>query len=335
MLCGYPHLLAVASLLIFWRCPRPCLLASMLALPTFALTLAKRLSDRQNGRGKLLTRSRAPRSWQSLTHRTGPTPNRMSKPVTNANFRQPAHRFANDCCPFARAGALPVLRQRAKHQPLTSNRAAKSWQCLAHRASPMKNRLSNANHDGCPLARAGALLVLHRCARHQILISNRDPKSWQSLAHRRGSTHKRLSTRMTSANLRQPANRFANVCCAFARAGDLLVLHRCAKHQPLTSNCASKSWQCLLIRSRAWGSWQSLAHRARRGLELVQLPSCGDDRQSLLAMCVDVESFRYEAQSAAASAVGLGACASDFKPGKALDQDKATGMPNVQEPKIC
>ena len=171
MLCGYPHLIAVASLLIFWRCPRPCLLASRLALPTFALPLAMRLSDRQNDRSKLLTRSRVPPSWPRLGHRTGPTPNRMSKPVTHAH-----------------------LRQRAKHQPLTSNRAAKSWQCL-------------------------------------------------------------------------------------------------------------------LIRSRAWGSWQSLAHRARRGLELVQLPSCGDDRQSLLAMCVDVESFRYEAQSAAASAVGLGACA--------------------------
>ena len=122
MLCGYPHFLAVASLLIFWRCPRPCLLASRLALPTFVLPLAMRLSDRQNGRSKLL------------------------------------------------------------------------------------------------------------------------------------------------------------------------------------------------IRSRAWGSWQSLAHRARRGLELVQLPSCGDDRQSLLAMCVDVESFRYEAQSAAASAVGSGACAPTCAP---------------------
>ena len=40
----------------------------MLALPTVALTLAKRLSDRQNGWGKLLIRSRAPGSWQSLAH---------------------------------------------------------------------------------------------------------------------------------------------------------------------------------------------------------------------------------------------------------------------------
>ena len=116
MLYEHPHFLAVDSLLIFWRCPRPCLLASRLALPTFALTLAMRLSERQNGRGKLLIRSRAPGSWQSLAHRTGPTP----------NLRQPAHRFANVCCPFAGAGALPVFRQRAKPQSLTSNRAAKS-----------------------------------------------------------------------------------------------------------------------------------------------------------------------------------------------------------------
>ena len=56
-------------------------------------------------------------------------------------------------------------------------------------------------------------------------------------------------------------------------------------------------------------SWQRLAHRARRGLELVQLPNSGEDRHSVLAMCVDVEPLQYEAQSAAASAVGLGAWA--------------------------
>ena len=133
--------------------------------------------------------------------------------------------------------------------------------------------------------------------------------NWQSLAHRTGPTTNRMSKQQPDANLRQPAHRFANICCPFARAAALPVLRQRAKHQPLTSNCASKSWQCLLIRSHAWWSWQSLAQPARRGLELVQLPSCGDDRQSLLAMCVDVKSFRYEAQSAAASAVGLGACA--------------------------
>ena len=228
MLCGYPHLRAVASLLIFWRCPRPCFLASMLALPTFALTLANRLSDRQNGRRKALTRSRASRSWQSLAHLAG-------------------RRFV--CCPFACAGALPVVRRHAKHQPVTSNCAPKSWQSLAHRTSPMTKRLSSANRDGCPLARTGALLLFHRCARDKLLTSNRVPKSWQSLAHHTG-LHRRPASGM----------------------------------------------------------------RARRGLELVRLPSGGEDWQSLVAMCVDVESVGYEAQSAAASAVGSGACAPTCAP---------------------
>ena len=241
MLCGYPHLRAVASLLLFWRCPRPCLLASMLALPTFALTLANKLSDRQNGRRKALTRSRASRSWQSLAHLAG-------------------RRFVY--CPFAPAGALPVVRRHAKHQPVTSNCAPKSWQSLAHRARPMTKRLSNTNHDGCPLARAGALLVLHRCAGHNLPTSNRVPKSCQSLAHDTGPQTARMSKQMSNANHRRPAS----------------------------------------------------GMRARRGLELVRLPNSGEDRQSVLAMCVDVEPFQYEAQSAAASAVGSGACAPTCAP---------------------
>ena len=226
MLCGCPHLLAVVSCLTFSLCPRLCLLASRLAPPSFALPLVMRLSDRQNGRGKVLTRSRAPGSWQSLAHRAGPTPKRMSQRMTNANFRQPAYRFANDCCPFARAGALPVVRRHAKHHPVTSNCAPKSWQSLAHRAGPMTKRLSNANHDGCPFARAGALFVFHRCARDKLLTSNRVLKSCQSLAHQTGR-HRRAASGM----------------------------------------------------------------RARRGLELVQLLSGGDDWQSLVAMCVDLESM--------------------------------------------